>query len=77
MVVTLEQTISRNNLSPEERAWTFGQVLAIAMLLGVVVEVINILLPKLVGEANETTPHVTMELQPRRIEENNQALAGR
>jgi len=76
MVVTLEQTINRNRVSMEERAWTFGQVLAIAMLLGVVVEVINIILPKLVGEADGTTPHGTMELRPRRIE-NSQALAGR
>ena len=50
MIVTLEQTVARNRLSPEEREWTFGQVLAIFVLLGVVVEVINILLPKLDGD---------------------------
>lgn len=51
MIVTLEQTVGRNQLSPEEREWTFGQVLAVFVLLGVVVEVINILLPKLDGDA--------------------------
>lgn len=42
-----------NKLSEEESAWTFGQILALFVLLGVVVEVINILLPKL-----DTPSHV-------------------
>ncbi|KAK1749335.1 hypothetical protein QBC47DRAFT_418992 [Echria macrotheca] len=47
MIVTLEQIVRRNHLSEEESEWTFGQLLALFMLLGVVVEVVNILLPKL------------------------------
>lgn len=48
MIVTLEQIVQRNNLDREdESSWTFGQVLALFVLLGVVVEVVNILLPKL------------------------------
>lgn len=31
-MVSLEQTISRNNIDPGERDWTFGQVLAMFML---------------------------------------------
>ncbi|KAK4160247.1 hypothetical protein QBC43DRAFT_325659 [Cladorrhinum sp. PSN259] len=50
MIVTLEQIVARNHLSEEESEWTFGQLLAIFMLLGVVVEVVNILLPKLDAE---------------------------
>ncbi|KAK3391313.1 hypothetical protein B0H63DRAFT_520503 [Podospora didyma] len=34
-VVSLEQTIARNQLEVEERQWTFGQVLAIFMLIRV------------------------------------------
>ncbi|KAK2735694.1 hypothetical protein CKAH01_18947 [Colletotrichum kahawae] len=57
MIVTLEQIVARNNLSEEEKEWTFGQVLAIFVLLGVVVEVINILLAKVDGDgrAGETS----------------------
>ncbi|KAH6645152.1 hypothetical protein BKA67DRAFT_670730 [Truncatella angustata] len=47
MIVTLEQIVERNHLSEDEAKWTFGQVLALFVLLGVVVEVVNILLPKL------------------------------
>lgn len=48
MIVTLEQIVQRNKLDREEEDdWTFGQVLALFVLLGVVVEVVNILLPKL------------------------------
>jgi hypothetical protein len=32
LIVSLEQTIHRNNLDPEEEGWTFGQVLAIQPL---------------------------------------------
>ncbi|KAK9771016.1 hypothetical protein AB5N19_01758 [Seiridium cardinale] len=55
MIVTLEQIVERNKIDKnEESAWTFGQILALFVLLGVVVEVINILLPKLdrVAEAD-------------------------
>lgn len=57
MIVTLEQTVARNQLSPEEREWTFGQVLAVFVLLGVVVEVINILLPRLDGDVVTDSVH--------------------
>ncbi|KAK1826552.1 hypothetical protein QBC39DRAFT_396840 [Podospora conica] len=49
MIVTLEQIVTRNRLPEEEREWTFGQVLALFLLLGVVVEVGNILLPKVIS----------------------------
>ncbi|KAK1986820.1 hypothetical protein LZ30DRAFT_581307 [Colletotrichum cereale] len=63
MIVTLEQIVKRNNLSEEEKAWTFGQVLAIFVLLGVVVEVINILLPKLDGDLGEAPTQGETELR--------------
>lgn len=66
MIVTLEQTVARNRLSPEEREWTFGQVLAVFVLLGVVVEVMNILLPKLDGAvAVDSAQDESMALQER------------
>lgn len=66
MIVTLEQMVARNRLSPEEREWTFGQVLAVFVLLGVVVEVINILLPKLDGDVGvDSAQDEGMALQER------------
>lgn len=62
MVVTLQQTVSRNHLSHEEE-WTFGQVFAIFVLLGVVVVVLNILLSKLDGRAKTAG-----ELEGRQLE---------
>jgi hypothetical protein len=44
LIVSLEQTISRNDLDPEEKGWTFGQVIAIFLLLGVANELLNVLL---------------------------------
>ncbi|CAI7588547.1 unnamed protein product [Penicillium glandicola] len=44
LIVSLEQTIDRNNLNPEEKVWTFGQVIAIFLLLGVANELFNVLL---------------------------------
>ncbi|KXG46791.1 uncharacterized protein PGRI_035370 [Penicillium griseofulvum] len=44
LIVSLEQTISRNVLDPEEKGWTFGQVIAIFLLLGVANELLNVLL---------------------------------
>lgn len=44
LIVSLEQTIQRNNLSPEEKGWTFGQVIAIFLLLGVANELFNVVL---------------------------------
>ncbi|KAK1599102.1 uncharacterized protein LY79DRAFT_536967 [Colletotrichum navitas] len=64
MIVTLEQIVKRNNLSEEEKEWTFGQVLAIFVLLGVVVEVINILLPKLDGDLEGVPMQNEIELRP-------------
>ncbi|KAJ5310044.1 uncharacterized protein N7443_002505 [Penicillium atrosanguineum] len=46
LIVSLEQTIQRNNLDPEERGWTFGQVIAIFLLLGVANELFNVVLAK-------------------------------
>ncbi|KAJ5677870.1 uncharacterized protein N7477_003503 [Penicillium maclennaniae] len=46
LIVSLEQTIQRNNLDPEERGWTFGQVIAIFLLLGVANELLNVVLAK-------------------------------
>ncbi|GKT53818.1 hypothetical protein ColTof4_05980 [Colletotrichum tofieldiae] len=64
MIVTLEQIVKRNHLSEEEKEWTFGQVLAIFVLLGVVVEVINILLPKLDRDVEEVPAQDEIELRP-------------
>ncbi|KAJ5160325.1 uncharacterized protein N7482_007329 [Penicillium canariense] len=44
LIVSLEQTIQRNTLSPEEKGWTFGQVIAIFVLLGVANELFNVVL---------------------------------
>ncbi|KAJ5152069.1 hypothetical protein N7492_010364 [Penicillium capsulatum] len=44
LIVSLEQTISRNTLDPEEKAWTFGQIIAIFLLLGVANELLNVVL---------------------------------
>lgn len=44
LIVSLEQTIHRNDLDPEEKGWTFGQVIAIFLLLGVANELLNVLL---------------------------------
>lgn len=46
LIVSLEQTIQRNNLDPQERGWTFGQVIAIFLLLGVANELFNVVLAK-------------------------------
>ncbi|KAL0932871.1 uncharacterized protein CTRU02_211834 [Colletotrichum truncatum] len=62
MIVTLEQIVTRNHVSAEEKDWTFGQVLAIFVLLGVVVEVVNILLPKLDGYVRETPAQNEIEM---------------
>ncbi|KAF9869762.1 hypothetical protein CkaCkLH20_12805 [Colletotrichum karsti] len=63
MIVTLEQIVGRNHLSEEEKEWTFGQVLAIFVLLGVVVEVINILLPKLDVGDEQPSVHEGVDMQ--------------
>lgn len=52
-VVTLEETVRRNDLGAEEREWTFGQVIAIFLLLGVGIEVMNIFLAKLDGREED------------------------
>ncbi|RDL40991.1 uncharacterized protein BP5553_00970 [Venustampulla echinocandica] len=46
-VVSLEQTISRNNIGEQEREWTFGQILPVFVLLGVVNELTNMFLAHL------------------------------
>ncbi|KAK6203771.1 hypothetical protein LQW54_008784 [Pestalotiopsis sp. IQ-011] len=50
--IYMKQMVHVNNLSQEEKDWTFGQILALFVLLGVVVEVINILLNKLDGPSH-------------------------
>ena len=54
--MTLEQMVCVNKLSEEESDWTFGQILALFVLLGVVVEVINILLSKLDSRSRVGVP---------------------
>ncbi|KAL8786284.1 MAG: hypothetical protein Q9213_002879 [Squamulea squamosa] len=66
-IVMLELTVHRNNLSSEEQGWTFGQILAIFLLLGVVAEVLNVLLAKLDSKPEKTQPdveNVAMEVLP-------------
>jgi hypothetical protein len=46
LIVSLEQTVQRNRLNPEEKGWTFGQVIAIFLLLGVANELVNVLLAR-------------------------------
>lgn len=67
MIVTLEDIVKRNNVDREaEGDWTFGQILALFVLLGVVVEVINILLPKLDrAEESDSEESVSIELSNR------------
>ncbi|KAJ5794106.1 hypothetical protein N7457_000705 [Penicillium paradoxum] len=55
LIVSLEQTISRNNLDPEEKGWTFGQVIAIFLLLGVANELLNVLLASWDRKKSEIT----------------------
>ena len=45
-IVMLELTIKRNNLGPGSGTWTFGQVLAMSLLLGPIVELGSLLLGK-------------------------------
>jgi hypothetical protein len=47
MIATLEEIVNWNTVDEAEKEWTFGQILAVFVLLGVVVEVVNILLSKL------------------------------
>ena len=54
-IVMLELTILRNDVSPAERPWTFGQVLAVFLLLNVVVEVFNMLLANIDPKEKENT----------------------
>ncbi|KAJ5827242.1 hypothetical protein N7447_004005 [Penicillium robsamsonii] len=54
LIVSLEQTISRNDLDPEEKGWTFGQVIAIFLLLGVANELLNVLLASWDRRQNES-----------------------
>ncbi|KAF2257679.1 hypothetical protein CC78DRAFT_201667 [Lojkania enalia] len=47
MILMLELTISRNDLGEDEKRWTFGQIIAIFLLLGVAAEVCNIILAQI------------------------------
>ncbi|PQE33831.1 hypothetical protein CJF32_00010830 [Rutstroemia sp. NJR-2017a WRK4] len=65
-IVTLEQTIKRNDVGPEEREWSFGQVLAIFMLVGVAVEVLSIFLAKM--DAREKQKDIDAEQAAGRLQ---------
>lgn len=52
-VLMLELTISRNDLGSDEREWTFGQIIAIFLLLGVAAEVFNLVLAKIDTKSEE------------------------
>jgi hypothetical protein len=43
-IVSLEQTISRNNIDVAEREWTFGQIIAVFLLIGVAFDLSNLCL---------------------------------
>jgi hypothetical protein len=43
-IVSLEQTISRNTIDVAEREWTFGQVIALFLLIGVAFDLLNLCL---------------------------------
>ncbi|KAH8723112.1 hypothetical protein GQ44DRAFT_621302 [Phaeosphaeriaceae sp. PMI808] len=47
MILMLELTNSRNDLGEDEKRWTFGQIIAIFLLLGVAAEVCNIILAQI------------------------------
>ena len=46
-IVCLELTISRNSLDPSEKDWTFGQILAVFLLMVVANELLNLCLASL------------------------------
>ncbi|CAI7568378.1 unnamed protein product [Penicillium bialowiezense] len=62
LIVSLEQTIRRNHLDPEEKGWTFGQVIAIFLLLGVANELLNVFLASWDRRRGESLPQ--LELRP-------------
>ena len=43
-IVSLEQTIARNNVSPREKYWTFGQLIALFLLIGAALDLLNLCL---------------------------------
>jgi hypothetical protein len=57
-IVSLEETISRNHLDPSEKTWTFGQILAIFLLVGVVNEMMNLWLASLDRKAKAAKDRV-------------------
>jgi hypothetical protein len=52
MVVGMEQSHASNRVAPEEQQWTFGQVLAMFLMLGVVWEVMDVGLTLLDGDGD-------------------------
>jgi len=44
IIAMLELIIKRNSVSPQERVWTFGQVLAVVMLVGPLIEILSLIL---------------------------------
>lgn len=55
-IVSLEQTINRNNVQSDEEQWTFGQIIALFILIGTANELLNLFLSTLDnrGMPNET-----------------------
>ncbi|KFY47860.1 hypothetical protein V496_10407 [Pseudogymnoascus sp. VKM F-4515 (FW-2607)] len=53
-IISLEQTISRNNLSSDERKWTFGQAIALFLLLGPVIEIVNLVISSIDRDSNDS-----------------------
>ncbi|CAG7923218.1 unnamed protein product [Penicillium olsonii] len=62
LIVSLEQTIQRNDLDPEEAGWTFGQVIAIFLLLGVANELLNVFLASWDRRKGESLPQMQSRL---------------
>lgn len=62
LAAMVELMIQRNKLEPDEEEWTFGQVLAMMMLIGPVIELMSMLLGKLDerGQADHNTQLATL-----------------
>ena len=66
MILMLELTISRNDLGEDEKRWTFGQIVAIFMLLRVAAEVCNIILAQIDSKLDKKAEQ-ELELEQKNI----------
>lgn len=66
MILMLELTISRNDLGEDEKRWTFGQIIAIFLLLGVAAEVCNIILAQIDSKLDKKAEQA-LELEQRNV----------